>query len=104
MSLHASPKSGTPAAATSLYRSSGSEAALSMAQRLGDLSIFPWGTRRDTDREGRPVSDTARRFRKQVFLSIDIPPSLGSMGQEGRLLLAIERAVVGILKSDEEKS
>ncbi|EJF65346.1 hypothetical protein DICSQDRAFT_79423 [Dichomitus squalens LYAD-421 SS1] len=71
--------SGTPGAATSLYRSSGSDAALSMAQRL------------------------ARRFKKQIFLSIDVPPSLGSMGQEGRLLLAIERAAVDILKSDESK-
>ena len=45
----------------------------------------------------------ARRFKKQIFLSIDAPPSLGSMGQEGRLLLAIERAAVDILKSDESK-
>ncbi|KAI0358375.1 hypothetical protein OH77DRAFT_1502304 [Trametes cingulata] len=69
--------SGTPPAATPLYRSSSSEAALSMAQRL------------------------ARRFKKQIFLSIDMPPSLGSMGQEGKLLLAIERAVVDCLKSHE---
>ena len=33
-------KSGTPAAATSLYRSSSSDAALSMAQRLGDISVL----------------------------------------------------------------
>ncbi|KAI9060246.1 hypothetical protein FKP32DRAFT_1595645 [Trametes sanguinea] len=69
--------SGTPPAATPLYRSSSSEASLSMAQRL------------------------ARRFKKQIFLSIDMPPSLGSMGQEGKLLLAIERAVVDTLKSHE---
>ncbi|KAI0645636.1 hypothetical protein C8Q79DRAFT_911491 [Trametes meyenii] len=69
--------SGTPAAATPLYRSSSSEAALSMAQRL------------------------ARRFKKQIFLSIDMPPSLGSLGQEGKLLLAIERAVVDTLKAHE---
>ncbi|KAI0823755.1 hypothetical protein BC628DRAFT_1383201 [Trametes gibbosa] len=68
---------GTPAAATSLYRSSSSEAALSMAQRL------------------------ARRFKKQIFLSIDMPPSLGSLGQEGKILLAIERALVDSLKSHE---
>ncbi|KAH9858781.1 hypothetical protein C2E23DRAFT_19475 [Lenzites betulinus] len=68
---------GTPAAATPLYRSSSSEAALSMAQRL------------------------ARRFKKQIFLSIDMPPSLGSLGQEGKLLLAIERALVDSLKSHE---
>lgn len=41
----------------------------------------------------------ARRFKKQIFLSIDMPPSLGSMGQEGKLLLAIERALVDILRS-----
>ncbi|OSD06812.1 hypothetical protein PYCCODRAFT_1431003 [Trametes coccinea BRFM310] len=69
--------SGTPPAATPLYRTSSSEASLSMAQRL------------------------ARRFKKQIFLSIDMPPSLGSMGQEGKLLLAIERAVVETLKSHE---
>ncbi|KAI1794083.1 hypothetical protein LXA43DRAFT_997584 [Ganoderma leucocontextum] len=68
--------SGTPAAATSLYRSSGSDASLAMAQRL------------------------ARRFKKQIFLSIDVPPSLGSMGQEGGLLLAIERAAVEVLKAE----
>ncbi|KAH9929487.1 uncharacterized protein BXZ73DRAFT_90353 [Epithele typhae] len=68
---------GTPAAGTSLYRSSASDAALTMAQRL------------------------ARRFKKQIFLSIDVPPSLGSMGQEGKLLLAVERAVVETLRSHE---
>ncbi|TFK93714.1 hypothetical protein K466DRAFT_511009 [Polyporus arcularius HHB13444] len=68
--------SGTSAAATSLYRSSSSDAALSMAQRL------------------------ARRFKKQIFLSIDVPPSLGSMGQEGKLMLAIERALVDVLRSE----
>ncbi|KAI0744059.1 hypothetical protein C8Q80DRAFT_1184818 [Daedaleopsis nitida] len=70
-------KSSIPGAATSLYRSSSSDAALSMSQRL------------------------ARRFKKQIFLSIDMPPSLGSTGQEGKLLLAIERGVGDILRSYE---
>ncbi|OBZ67160.1 hypothetical protein A0H81_12812 [Grifola frondosa] len=71
---------GMPAAATSLYRSSSSNAALSMAQRL------------------------ARRFKKQIFLSIDVPPSFQSMGQEGKVLLAIERAVVEAVKEKETPS
>ncbi|EIW63366.1 uncharacterized protein TRAVEDRAFT_113826 [Trametes versicolor FP-101664 SS1] len=77
MPVRQTVRPSTPAAATPLYRSSSSEAALSMAQRL------------------------ARRFKKQIFLSIDVPPSLGSMGQEGKLLLAIERALVDNLKSHE---
>lgn len=49
----------------------------------------------------RRPTGAARRFKKQIFLSIDVPPSLGSMGQEGKLLLAIERALVDNLKSHE---
>ncbi|KIJ19173.1 hypothetical protein PAXINDRAFT_69942 [Paxillus involutus ATCC 200175] len=57
--------------ATSLFRSSGSDAALSMAQRL------------------------AKRFRKQIFLSVDIPPLYLSTAQGSRLLLDAEK---GLLK------
>ncbi|KAH9935531.1 uncharacterized protein B0H18DRAFT_976134 [Fomitopsis serialis] len=64
----------TPPAATSLYRSSSSDAALSMSQRL------------------------ARRFKKQIFLSIDLPPVFDSMGQGQKLVLAVERAVVETLR------
>ncbi|EGO25257.1 hypothetical protein SERLADRAFT_465133 [Serpula lacrymans var. lacrymans S7.9] len=65
--------------ATSLFRSSSSDIALSMAQRL------------------------ARRFGKQIFLSVDIPSSFLSMGQ-GRLLLDAEKGIVETLKAVESIS
>ncbi|KAF8839491.1 hypothetical protein BDN67DRAFT_969999 [Paxillus ammoniavirescens] len=60
--------------ATSLFRSSGSDVALSMAQRL------------------------AKRFRKQIFLSVDIPPLYLSTAQGSRLLLDAEKGIVEALK------
>ncbi|KAI0780108.1 hypothetical protein C8Q74DRAFT_1367886 [Fomes fomentarius] len=94
-----SESSNTPGAATSLYRSSASDAALTMAQRLGDISVLlPHA--RHTLTEATGFVAVARRTKKQIFLSIDTPPSLGSMGQDGKLLLAIERAVVELLSSD----
>ncbi|KAI0733148.1 hypothetical protein C8Q72DRAFT_814459 [Fomitopsis betulina] len=60
-------------AATSLYRSSSSDAALTMSQRL------------------------ARRFQKQIFLSIDLPPGFDSMGQGQKLILAVEKTLVETL-------
>lgn len=74
----AMPAINVPATATSLYRSSSSDAALGMSQRL------------------------ARRFKKQIFLSIDVPPAFNSMGQGSRLVLEVERALVSILKEDEQ--
>ncbi|KAJ3473505.1 hypothetical protein NLI96_g12970 [Meripilus lineatus] len=68
----------TPAAATCLYRASSSDIALPMAQRL------------------------AKRFKKQIFLSVDIPPGFLSMGDGPLLVLAAEKAVVEGLKEAEE--
>ncbi|GJE95494.1 PAC4 domain-containing protein [Phanerochaete sordida] len=70
--------SAGPGAATTLHRSSSSDVSFSMAQRL------------------------ARRFRKQIFLSVDVPPSFMALGDGPRLVLAVEKAVVGTLKSLEE--
>jgi len=70
--------SSLPASATSLFRVSGSEVALSMAQRL------------------------ARRFRKQIFLSVDVPPNFLSMGQGPKLLLEMEKGIIETLKAKEE--
>lgn len=47
------------------------------------------------------ASWTARRFKKQVFLSIDLPPRFDSMGQGQKLLLAVEKAVVETLEDME---
>lgn len=44
---------------------------------------------------------TARRFKKQIFLSVDVPPTFLSMGNGPRLLLEVERALVGRLKEYE---
>ncbi|KZT26666.1 hypothetical protein NEOLEDRAFT_1090019 [Neolentinus lepideus HHB14362 ss-1] len=62
---------------TSIFSSPSSDFALAMAQRL------------------------ATRFKKQIFLSIDVPPAFVSLGQAPRLLLAVERAIIGALKDME---
>ncbi|TRM70023.1 hypothetical protein BD626DRAFT_22190 [Schizophyllum amplum] len=66
--------SGGAGAATALFRTSGSDVALSMAQRL------------------------AKRFKKQIFLSVDIPASFLTLGQGARVLLEAEKGVVAALK------
>lgn len=63
--------------ATSFFRSSTSDVALSMAQRL------------------------AKRFKKQMFLSVDVPHSFLSMGNGQELLLEAERGIVVTLKDME---
>ncbi|EMD37333.1 hypothetical protein CERSUDRAFT_83108 [Gelatoporia subvermispora B] len=63
-----------------LYRTPSSDAALSMAQRL------------------------ARRFKKQIFLSIDVPPSIQTLGEAPKLLLAVERAALTALKDAEGRA
>ncbi|KAH7911983.1 hypothetical protein BJ138DRAFT_1084495 [Hygrophoropsis aurantiaca] len=60
--------------ATSLFHSSSSDIAFSMAQRL------------------------ARRFRKQIFLSIDIPTTFQTASQGSRLMLDAEKGIVDALK------
>ncbi|PPQ89723.1 hypothetical protein CVT25_014124 [Psilocybe cyanescens] len=69
--------SGAPSAATSLFRSSSSDVALPMAQRL------------------------AKRFQKQIFLSVDIPVDFTSMGQGHRLVFEAEKGIVTTLKEIE---
>ncbi|KAF8236545.1 hypothetical protein L208DRAFT_1390654 [Tricholoma matsutake] len=64
---------GQHAPATSLSRSLSSDVALSMAQRL------------------------AKRFKKQIFLSLDIPSSFLSVGQGPKLLLEAEKGIVVML-------
>ena len=41
----------------------------------------------------------AKRFKKQIFLSVDVPPEVYSSGQGPAVLLEIEKGVVGELKS-----
>ncbi|KAF8160788.1 hypothetical protein B0H34DRAFT_672901 [Crassisporium funariophilum] len=65
---------GGQSAATSLFRSSSSDVALSMAQRL------------------------AKRFQKQIFLAIDIPVGFLSMGQGELLVMEAEKNIVATLK------
>lgn len=43
----------------------------------------------------------ARRFRKQIFLSVDVPPAFLSMGQGPKLLLEVEKGIVETLKEME---
>lgn len=66
---------GGTATASALFRSADSDAAFSMSQRL------------------------AKRFKKQIFLSVDIPPEVCSSGQGSAVLLEVERGVVEQLKN-----
>ncbi|KAF4620635.1 hypothetical protein D9613_000436 [Agrocybe pediades] len=68
---------GAPSSATSLFRASSSDVALPMAQRL------------------------AKRFRKQIFLSVDIPISFMTMGQGQQLVFEAEKGIVATLKEIE---
>jgi hypothetical protein len=43
----------------------------------------------------------ARRFRKQIFLSVDVPPTFLSISQGSKLLLEVEKGIVEILKEME---
>lgn len=43
----------------------------------------------------------ARRFKKQIFLSLDIPPAFVSMGLASRIALEAERRIVETLKEYE---
>lgn len=61
---------GGPIPATSLFRSTESDIALSMAQRL------------------------AKRFGKQIFLSVDVPSTFLNIGQGPKLLLEAEKGIV----------
>ncbi|KAF6763113.1 hypothetical protein DFP72DRAFT_986861 [Ephemerocybe angulata] len=62
------------ASGTSLFRPASSDVALSMAQRL------------------------ARRFKKQIFLSVDMPAAIVGFGQGQMLLLDAERGIIERLK------
>jgi hypothetical protein len=95
---------------TSLFRSSGSDVALSMAQRLGRLALCPCYSP-PTDLPRSPVTlhrifsaHAAKRFKKQIFLSVDVPPSMLGGGGGPRVLLAAERALVRRLQELEAGS
>lgn len=75
--MPSSPGSRVPGPATSLFRSTGSDVALSMGQRL------------------------ATKFRKQIFLSVDIPSAYLSSPNGSRLLLDSEKRIVGVLRESE---
>ncbi|KDR75191.1 hypothetical protein GALMADRAFT_249151 [Galerina marginata CBS 339.88] len=70
---------GAPSSATPLFRASSSDVALSMAQRL------------------------AKRFQKQIFLSVDIPSRFDTMGQGHQLVFEAEKGIVAALKEIESK-
>jgi hypothetical protein len=64
------------------------DAALPMAQRLGARS-------RSALRVAHSRAPAARRFKKQIFLALDVPPGAD------QLLLVLERALVAELKAAE---
>ncbi|VDC06948.1 unnamed protein product [Peniophora sp. CBMAI 1063] len=68
------PRSGGDAPATPLFRTSSSDAAASMSQRL------------------------ARRFKKQIFLSIDVPLTPASSAFGARVIHEIEKLLVKTVK------
>ena len=46
----------------------------------------------------RRVCPAAKRFKKQIFLSVDIPPEVYSSGQGSAVLLEVEKGLVGQLR------
>lgn len=61
-----------------------------MAQRLGKVyHLGVWN--RET------IASIAKRFKKQIFLSLDIPSSFLSVGQGPKLLLEAEKGIVVML-------
>ena len=80
-----------------------------MSQRLGGLlfspatrvggrsrliaDFFPYSSR--GVRRARP---SAKRFKKQIFLSVDVPPEVYSSGRGPAVLLEVEKGVVEQLR------
>ena len=97
------------ATASALFRSADSDAAFSMSQRLGGLLSSPAArvggcARLIADpillffpgvRHARPP---AKRFKKQIFLSVDVPPEVYSSGRGPAVLLEVEKGVVEQLR------
>jgi proteasome assembly chaperone 4 len=48
------------------------------------------------------IGSTAKRFKKQIFMSIDIPASFLSLGQGPKLLHEAEKGIVVMLAEMEE--
>ena len=86
---------GENSAATSLFRSSSADIALSMAQRLGNAGMQIAAKRGP---HGYPV---AKRFKKQIFLSVDIPSGFSSLGGGQKLAFDAEKGIVAALKEIE---
>lgn len=84
-----------PETGSQLLRTSSSDVALSISKRLGEQLIVG-------DRVFDESYDlrTARRFGKQIFLSVDIP---ASMGDESGIVVRVERALMDTLREMEKK-
>jgi proteasome assembly chaperone 4 len=88
-----------PGAATTIYRSSSSDVSLSMAQRLGEACPVQGCRPKCLLYLSWPFVPAARRFKQQIFLAVDVPPSFMALGDGPRLIMAVEKAVVDVLKS-----
>jgi proteasome assembly chaperone 4 len=84
-----------PATGTQLLRSSSSDLALSIAKRLGKQFIA-----RVVGLVDQMFCQLARRFGKQIFLSVDVPVS---MGDNSGMIAEVEKALVDTLKDIEKK-
>lgn len=89
-------QASVPGAATSLYRTSESDAALSMAQRLGSShgSIAKGAS-------GSDVFVTARKWKKQIILAIDVPQKFENTS---RVTLEVEKRIGMSLNKVEGKT
>ena len=85
-----------PATGSQLLQTSSSDVSLSIAKRLGEQLIAGDRTVFDESDDLR----TARRFGKQIFLSVDIP---ASMGDDSGIIVRVERALMDTLKEMEKK-
>lgn len=86
---------GMESNATSLFRSASSDNAFPMAQRLG-MSFLGLSL------SAAKVDTAAKRFRKQIFLSVDLPASVVGFGQGQELVFEAERGIVEALKALEK--
>jgi hypothetical protein len=81
-------------AATPLFRSSSSDVSLAMSQRLG---LFTYRTV-CSDYLLLIHSSLARRFKKQMFLSIDVPAPPIPSPENTRIFLEVEKLLIKTLK------
>ncbi len=79
---------------TPICRTSASDVALSMAQRLGEFFMMCYAY----VQRFHPFSPQLAWFKKQIFLSVDISPTFALSGQMSQVAVEMERRAFGLLR------